>query len=247
MKFCPYCERRIDGRICCEKQRSKIEESNLQKIQLKRTEEELFFKSMPSKFISLYYIAHLENLSSILSHGICSRKYCEKNNLIQKSIHNTNIVNRRTIRIVEFTRTVTDFANLYFQPINAMLSNVFDEHSRNDILILKIHYNINQPGIFFTDGNAAKTSESKIFSSMNFDQEFPKIEQYLKGGPYYSGEGKWRQMAECLIPEKVPLKNIKVIHISQFSTSKNRLNNILEKNNLKLPIIQNEKILGASF
>ncbi len=210
----------------------------------------MIFKSIPPKITSLYHITHIDNLESIFFHGICSRNFCEQNNLIKKEISNADIVNRRTKRIVKSNRTVTDFTNLYFQPINAMLFDVFNKHNKNDIIILEVHYNIYQPDIFFIDGNAAKMrdgEESHIFPSINFDQEFPKIEQYLKGDTYRVGEEKWKRMAECLIFEKISKDNIKAIHISESSTIRDRLTKFLEKNNLELPIIQNEKILGASF
>jgi hypothetical protein len=277
MEFCPICESKISFKFgyhyCakCEPTKVKDEKNRELKIkqeaekelaleakrreesekelalEAKRKQEAAIFKSIPPKIISLYYITHIDNLSSIFSNGICSRRLCELHNLIKKSIANDDIVNNRRWRIVEkdVPTFLIDYVNMYFQPINAMLSIVLGKHGRNNIVILEIQYNIYQPLVMITDGNAAK-NDSKIFSSLDYESEFSKIEKNMEG-IYCRGESKWRQMAECLIYDKVPAENIKAIHISKLSGSKNKLNEILKNNNLKLPIIQNVKIQGKSF
>lgn len=227
----------------------RLEIENLKQLRLKRNEEAKILKKIQAKKIPLYYITPIENLSSILTHGICCRRFVETHSLEKRSIGNKEIINeRRKNKIVEFDKTLIDFVNFYFQPINGMLRS-YDLSTRKNIIIIEIDYNIFQPGIFFSDGNAAKGNfYIRIFPITEFYEEYPKIEKYLEGKyGFQDEERKWRRMAECLIPENVGIEFIKVIHINQYSTCRDKLNEILKQHNLAIPIIDNQEILGARF
>ncbi len=85
----------------------------------------------------LYYITHINNIESILSNGILSHRQMEQGEIPFTSIYDAEIVSNRKNRSVDTDRVLWDFANLYFQPRNAMLYRVLREKNNiNEIAIL---------------------------------------------------------------------------------------------------------------
>lgn len=115
----------------------------------------------------LYYITHFNNVASILERGILSHSQIEKNQIQNTSIYNTQIIDRRANRIIAENQSLWDFANLYFQPRNAMLYSLIykAKDAINEIAILGIKTTIlsSKKKIFIATGNAA-SQESEIIS-----------------------------------------------------------------------------------
>jgi hypothetical protein len=83
----------------------------------------------------LYYITHIKNLGSILSQGILSHTEIEAQGLEPAIIYNSQIIDRRKDRTIE-SKSLWDFANLYFQPRNAMLYSLTAKGRDSEIVIL---------------------------------------------------------------------------------------------------------------
>ncbi|MBM3335523.1 DUF4433 domain-containing protein, partial [Candidatus Sumerlaeota bacterium] len=72
----------------------------------------------------LYYLTHIGNIPSILNYGILSHERVEAEGIPYKPIYDAQIVATRRSRKTPDGRSLWSFANLYFQPRNAMLYRV---------------------------------------------------------------------------------------------------------------------------
>ena len=76
----------------------------------------------------LYYITHINNVPSILERGILSHSQVEKNQIKREIIYNSQIIARRRYRKIN-NKSLWEYANLYFQPRNAMLYSLVSQEN----------------------------------------------------------------------------------------------------------------------
>lgn len=164
----------------------------------------------------LYYITHINNLASILKRGILCHRKIEEDKIDFTPIYDSSIVASRKEKKVTEGKNLWDFANLYFQPRNAMLYRVifFSGVKAEDIIIIGIRNSIfEKKDIFITTGNAA----SPYTEILPYD----KAQKHLKGIRekadkewWTSADGSKREiMAECLIPEEIEPDYISEIYV----------------------------------
>jgi len=155
----------------------------------------------------LYYITHINNVPSILERGILSHERVELEKIPFTRIYDPDIVARRGEIRAPGGRTLWSFANLYFQPRNAMLYRVvfFGEPIDADgIAILEVRDQIlTRPDIFISTGNAA-SSYSDILPAQEGRKLISKIRGDVNREWWNREDGsKRRMMAECLVPDVV--------------------------------------------
>lgn len=164
----------------------------------------------------LHYIAHIDNLDSILDHGILSR-YRAKRLLggSMKSIANPEILARRDNRRIPGGLPLNRYANLFFNARNAMLYSMPLKQGipfRN-ITVLRVDPSILYlPGIVITDINAA-AEESPSWHTVEeglslIDKEELFAEYWTHDNPMEERYHRQRMMAEVLVPDVVPPKYI---------------------------------------
>ena len=73
---------------------------------------------------ALYYITHIDNLPSILTTGILSHARIRAEGVRYTSIYNVDIVNKRRKKNTPADKSLWHYANLFFQPRNAMLDSL---------------------------------------------------------------------------------------------------------------------------
>ena len=164
---------------------------------------------------SLYYITHVANISSMLQHGILSHRAVEEGNVNYTPIYDSQIVSRRKDIPTPDGQTLWDFANLFFQPRNAMLYRVVHEKSLNDIAIIGVHPQVlGMMNVLVTTGNAASL-ETEVLSGKEGLKHIHKMWAVLLNEWWRSDDGsKRKMMAECLVPEVVPADMIQAIHVA---------------------------------
>jgi len=132
-------------------------------------------------------------------------------------------------------RSLWDFANLYFQPRNAMLYRVvfFSRVKSEEIIIVGIKSSIlKQEDVFVTTGNAASIESRILPPNSQILKEIRK--QVEREWWAYEDGSKRKLMAECLVPEKVPPEFIQEIYTPNWNTAQ-KVRNILGGRNI--PII----------
>ncbi|NEP11471.1 MAG: DUF4433 domain-containing protein [Symploca sp. SIO2C1] len=163
----------------------------------------------------LYYITHIDNIPSILKRGILSHSEIEKEEIQPATIYSSEIVNKRRKRIVSGETTLWDFANLYFQPRNAMLYSLVcnPDVALDDLAIICLKRRIlDREDIFLTTGNAA-SSQSEILSKSK--ASLGNIRNQIGRDWWNKEDGSKRKiMAECLVPKKVDPADIQTVYVA---------------------------------
>ena len=176
------------------------------------------------KLRGLYYITHVDNLPSILEKGILSHRKVEEEGIKYTPIYDPDIVMNRRDRKLPDGRNLWDFANLYFQPRNAMLYRVifFSGIRIEDIIIIGLKRSIlNRNDIFVTTGNAA-SPYTEFISSKDARKYIKSIVEKTDKEWWSPEDGSKRElMAECLVPNQVESNYITEIYVANRSTLEN--------------------------
>lgn len=102
--------------------------------------------------IELHYITAIVNVPSILHHGILSHTSAEQ--LVHDSVAMPEIQERRRNKQIPGARRLHEYANLYFDAHNPMLSRC--RARNNEICVLQISAVVlDLPGVIISDRNAA--------------------------------------------------------------------------------------------
>lgn len=157
-----------------------------------------------SDIAELHYIAPIENVLSILEHGILSNRLAAR--LPHRSVAMQEIQERRQDKRIPNARPLHEYVNLYFDAHNPMLSKC---RAHNDsICVLRVnHVVIDMPGVIVTDKNAAKDyvrfyagpeglqalNTDLVFARFWLNRDDPFDEQYRRGA----------KCAEVLVPDSV--------------------------------------------
>jgi len=166
----------------------------------------------------LYYITHVDNVASILKHGIVCHRLVEAEGIQTTPIYDTVIVSRRGEKRVEGHKTLWDYANLYFQARNPMLYRVVREKSPDEIVVLGVRQDIRKvQGALISDGNAA-SEQTCLVASRRADKSFYeklRVDLFREWWSDLDGS-KRRIMSECLIPQRVPPDYIQTIYTANL-------------------------------
>lgn len=185
------------------------------------------YKKLNNHSRYIYNLVSIENVKSILKEGLLS-----KNEMLSKGIQSTSVANddvqsRRDAVRVPNGLELHDYANVYMDFRNPMLSSL--RHKNNDICIICIDPKIlNIPGVVMTDMNAARTLV--IFYEVNYGLEninFRKIfmDNWTSDDPTIYNDNKGAKCAEILVPHRIdPMYILGFVVCSEEAKSK------LEKN-----------------
>lgn len=169
---------------------------------------------------NLYYITHIENLPSILRHGILSHAEVERRSLNRVAIYDASIVNRRRERRAPDGRTLWEFANVYFQPRNPMLYRVLHERPFTEMAILGVRRSVlDAPGVLLADGNAAN-DETRLLEGPVGSLAIQEIWGSIRSEWWNSVDGsKRRIMAECLVPDRIAPESLDSVYVTDHATA----------------------------
>ncbi|MCD5400996.1 DarT ssDNA thymidine ADP-ribosyltransferase family protein [candidate division NPL-UPA2 bacterium] len=169
------------------------------------------------KLRAIYYITHIDNLPSILDKGILCHKRIEEEKIQFTPIYDAEIVESRKNIKTSDNRNLWDFANLYFQPRNAMLYRVvfFSGKNVDDIIVIGVKSSIlARSDIYITTGNAA-SPYSNILSASEAKKNIDNIRKQTDKEWWAFEDGSKRElMAECLVPDKVSPECIQEIYVA---------------------------------
>jgi len=169
---------------------------------------------------SLYYITHVENIPSILRHGILSHASVEEQQLEFTRIYDKAIVTHRKDRQTPAGRSLWEYANLYFQPRNAMMYRVVHEKGHKQLAVVAVRPSaLDADGAWVSTGNAA-SPVSDILSPERGLAEVKRIWRIINGEWWNPTDGsKRKMMAECLVPERVPPEQIHSVYVASQETA----------------------------
>lgn len=165
------------------------------------------------KLRGLYYITHIDNLTSIIENGILCHTLIDKNKIRHTAIYDEEIIAKRRDRTTPDGRSLWDFVNLYFQPRNAMLYRVTSGKEKEKIIIIGLKPSIlRRKNIFITTGNAA-SNETVILPIDKGKKFIDTIRKEADKEWWTTADGSKRKlMAECLVPDRVFAEDIQEIY-----------------------------------
>jgi len=163
----------------------------------------------------LYYIIHIDNLLSILKHGIlCNHK---ANNFVRRSIADPKIQKRRDKAVIPGGKhKLHDYANLYFNARNPMMFK--RKEISKELVVLRIDSSIlDEPGVVISDRNAS-SDYVRFYPSPEglkyLDKDLIFAEYWTDPDPIIAYERKSVICAEVLVPDFVSSKFIRGIYAS---------------------------------
>lgn len=151
-----------------------------------------------------YYFTHIDNLKSILTHGILSRNKINKLQINFTPIHDKKVIERRKNKKFK-NKPLWDYVNVYFRPINPMYHIV----KKYPIVVLQITSDIiHNKNAGITDGNSA-SKDTRFF------EDIDKGLSTLDSEQFNNNLDKRKLMAELLIYEKILPEKIITIYINK--------------------------------
>lgn len=179
----------------------------------------------------LHSIMPIENVPSVMKHGILCFNGVKR--LAHASVALAGVQNRRDDRTMPNGKSLHDFANLYFDARNPMMSRIRSRH--NQVCVLRINQRVlDLSEVVITDGNAA--SDYTYFGDgigawRKLDKELIFAEDWTDTDPikYYSK--KRSKCAEVLIPSKISPEYI----VGAYVSGERGLKNLAAKG-FELPI-----------
>ena len=192
---------------------------------------------------ALYYITHIDNLSSILTTGILSHERIRTEGIQNRPIYIKRLVNKRRDRSTSTGKNLWYYANLFFQPRNPMLYYVIRNEGEQNIIVLRISNTVLQrQGVFITDGIASNKltriySRSEGLEVLQAQQEMLQSDSWTSWN--HSDKIKRQLMAECLVPNQVDPRYIQRFIIADQSVA-NSLQNRLSFSNFRKRVVASD-------
>ena len=158
-----------------------------------------------SDISELYYITPINNVPSIIKYGILSRNKIIRDKISYHDISEEGVQDRRSgKKIPGIGKVLHDYANLYFDAHNPMLSKRRSQN--NEICILRVSKDVlDLGGVIVTDKNAAKECWFKPV-----DEGLPLLDaretfaEYWTSDDFYEYDRlKGIKCAEVLVPNCV--------------------------------------------
>lgn len=151
----------------------------------------------------LHFIAPIANVPSILKHGILSHQQADK--LKHTTVAMPEVQERRKNKQIPGARALHEYANLYFDAHNPMLSKRRDQN--NEICVLRVDQSVlDIPGAILADCNAASQYVRFLkspdgLSKLNGELIFAQY--WTNSDPIKAWEHKSAKCAEILIPDRI--------------------------------------------
>lgn len=151
----------------------------------------------------LHYITAIANVPSILQHGILSHTLADE--LVHDSVAMPEIKERRENKRVPGGRMLHEYANMYFDGHNPMLSKC--RRRNNEICVLRVsHRALDLDGVIITDRNASSGWASFLPMETGIgllDRGRLFARYWTHDDPYEQMRHKSEKCAELLVPDRV--------------------------------------------
>ena len=221
-----------------------------------RAKQQAALNSSAKKKWSLYFIAHINDLPSIIEKGILSPNLVRAN----PDIHPTQIADpkwqdkrsRKFIASYELDHDVPldDFAHTFFFPRNRMLWRIIQENNQKDVVVIKMRLDISEPRLAITLENPAAEGYGSVYESWECDKFVPILERLKKKYEITRSfrddpdpEYKYLLSSECLIPREVPSNTFEQIHVhSNADTESNVQRLVAASKRPQLKVVQDPRM-----
>jgi hypothetical protein len=163
-------------------------------------------------FGGLFYTTHIDNLKSILEHGILSHTIAHTRGYVKVDISNKTVNEKRNRVEASLGGNIHDFAPLYINPRNPMLFYLCKNSEKENLVLLKINPHILlADNVAFSNGNAAVRT-TQFYRNID---DFNKLNWTVIGQEYWTNhpDGRRIRCSEVLVHEQIPVYYINEIII----------------------------------
>ena len=169
----------------------------------------------------LYYITHKNNLPSILECGIFSQDRVEAEGLQPIPMYDGNGAAERNYKTTD-GKKLWFYANLYFQPRNAMMYRAIHQHALKDLVVVGIDKKVlDAQEVIITDGTATNETTQFFYSLSEGLKILKKQQSIIESDWWNNSDGsKRRMMAECLIPNYIKPTYIHSVYVANTTAQK---------------------------
>lgn len=206
--------------------------------------EELIIKMNKNDIKELYFIAPIDNISSMFKHGLLSHNKIKADKIPHKSIAHEDVQKRRENKVIPGgKRKLHDYVNLYFNPRNSMMFSRKGLHAQICVLGVAADVLI-EPQIIVTDGNAssAYTRFLPVSDGLKYlDKDLVFTEDWRDRDHYEMCRKRSAACAEVLVPDQLPPSSIKKIYVSCEEAGE-KIKSILVALKADMPVVVNGKI-----
>lgn len=150
----------------------------------------------------LFYMAHIDNLKSILEIGILSHNLAHSKGIVNVDISNREINEKRKRIEPKNGHSIHDYAPLYITPKNPMHKSLDQKQVVENIVFFKINPHILlEKNVLFSDGNAAEES-TKFYNTIS---DFNRLNWECIQDTYWEtyADGKRVKCSEVLILNQI--------------------------------------------
>ncbi len=169
-----------------------------------------------SDISELHYICHIDNVASILQHGILSHKRAQRFRPVSVALE--SVQDRRERIVVPGGHRLHDYTNLYINARNPMMYYI--RHQHLNLAVLRVSPDVlDLNGCVVTDRNAARQMEHRGFWSPKLglamiDKEIMNAEYWTHADPIIEWKQKGMRCAEVLIPDRVGVEFLMGVYAS---------------------------------
>lgn len=170
---------------------------------------------------SLFYITHINNISSILERGILSHAKIDGRKIPFTPVYDSSIVSNRKEKTTPEGKSLWEYANVYFQPRNPMMYRVIHEQDKQNLAVVGVSPTVLKDAkVLLTDGNAAN-QPTRFYPVADGLKALQQQWEIIQGDWWNDLDGSKRKiMAECLIPEQIRPEYVHSIFVADHSTKK---------------------------
>ncbi len=182
---------------------------------------------------ALYYITHIDNLPSILERGIFCYDRVEGEKLDPIPTYNGNIADQRNYKTTD-GKELWYYANLYFQPRNALMYRFLHQHHLKDLAVIGIDKKVlDEPEVIITNGDAG--NEITRFYNLSEGMKILKKQRSIIENDWWNNSdgSKRKMMAECLIPNYIKQAYIRSVYVAD-DTIRNEIQKIVGNSKIQV-------------
>jgi hypothetical protein len=167
----------------------------------------------------LQYITHIENLASIVQHGILSHR--SAGSMRPVSVADADVQLRRSRTRIPGGLPLHDYVNLYICARNPMLYRLLDQHWELCVIGVSTEV-LDFDGVIVTDRNAAK--DYVAFRSADeglayLDKDLVFAQYWTDSDPVQYRRKHGIKCAEALVPHRIPSEFIQRVRVSCRTTA----------------------------
>lgn len=171
-----------------------------------------------SDITELYFITSIVNVLSIMEHGILSNKLSQR--LPHDSVAEPGVQERRKSKLIPGARPLHEYANLYFDAHNPMLSKLRGQNDK--ICVLRVAPEVlDFPNVIIADRNAASNWASffPVADGLKVIRRERVFDRYWTHQEDLSDEclHKAEKCAEVIVPDRVEARFIMGAYVANAS------------------------------